>query len=134
MPAKRVLIVEDDPKIRMLLQRALEAEYEVLATDNGQEAVRLAKEHRPGLVLLDIGLPNLDGMNALRLLKMSAQTADIPVVIQSAHGESGSLLDAQMLGAVDFLIKPYTLEDVHDMVRRYLVMWKDATEDPRGST
>jgi DNA-binding response OmpR family regulator len=123
--AKRVLIVEDDPKIRQLLQRILETDYEVLTADNGQEAVRLAKAMRPGLVLLDIGLPNLDGMNALRLLKMSAETADIPVVIESAHGESGSLLDAQALGAIDFLIKPYTLDDVQDMVRRYLVVWKD---------
>ena len=123
MSTKRILVVEDDPKIREVLRRFLEADCEVLVADNGQEAVRIAKAMRPGLILLDIGLPNLDGLNALRLLKMAPETVNIPVVIESAHGESASLLDAQALGAVDFLIKPYGVEEVRDMVQRYLVIW-----------
>jgi len=131
MATKRVLIVEDDPKIRLLLQRFLEDEYEVLTAGNGREAVEVAKAMKPGIILLDIGLPNLDGMNALRLLKMDPTTAGIPVVIESAMGGSTSLLDAQALGAVDYLIKPYDIAEVRDMVRRYMIRWKD---DQAGSS
>ena len=121
----RVLVVEDDPKVAELLGRFLGDEYEVLVARDGREAVAIAQASRPGLILLDVGLPKLDGLNALRLLKTTASTADIPVVMQSAMGQSDALMEAETLGAVDYLIKPYTAEDVVAMVRKYLVPWKD---------
>ncbi len=126
MATKRILVVEDEEKIRQLLHRFLEPDYDVLVAEDGRRAVELAKAHRPNLILLDIRLPKLNGLDVLRLLKMSEDTVSIPVVILSGIGESGSLLDAEMLGAVDYLIKPFDLNDVRDMVQRYLVLWKDA--------
>ena len=125
MATKRILVVEDEEKLRVLLQRFLEPDYEVLLAEDGRQAVDIAKAKRPNLILLDIRLPKLNGLDVLRLLKMSEDTVSIPVVILSGIGESGSLLDAETLGAVDYLIKPFSLEDVRGMVQRYMVLWKD---------
>lgn len=120
MPKKRVLVVEDEEKVRDILRRHLEEDYEVLSAGDGQEGVARARSHHPHLILLDLRMPRMDGLSALRLLKMTEETVGIPVVVLSAIGESGSLLDAQMLGACDYLIKPVDMTEMRDTVLRYI--------------
>ena len=121
MPKRRILVVEDEEKIRRLFKTALEPSYSVVAARDGKEGLALAQLTQPDMILLDLRLPKLDGYMVLRALKMSAKTANIPVVIISAVSASGSLLDASSLGASDYLIKPIELSEVRDVVRRYVV-------------
>jgi len=80
-----ILIVEDNDKNRKLVRDVLAHEgYRLLETDNGEEAVRLAQAERPALVLMDIQLPGIDGMEALRRLRADAETRAIPVVAVTA--------------------------------------------------
>lgn len=118
MQKRRVLIVEDEPKLQALLQGYLEPEYEVLLAPDGHDGLTAARESRPDVVLLDLALPCLDGLSVLRTLKMNPDTVTIPVVIISATSSSESLLAAKALGALDYLIKPFELSDVRRTVRR----------------
>ena len=120
MQKKRVLVVEDEDKVRDILRRHLEPDYEVLVAQDGQEGVSQARAHRPHLILLDLRMPRMDGLSMLRVLKIAEETVGIPVVVLSAIGESGSLLDAQMLGACDYLIKPVDMAEMRDTVQRYI--------------
>ena len=118
---QKILVVEDEEGLRKIFKKYLEPEYEVILACDGKEGVDLAGEQKPNLILLDLRMPKLDGLSVLRLLKMSEKTVEIPVVIISAIGESDSLLDAQLIGALDYLIKPFDLADVRRMVERYIV-------------
>jgi len=120
MPKKRLLVVDDEEKIRALMKACLEPEYEVLLAPDGPTGVQMAKALQPDGLLLDIGLPELDGFNVLKVLKMSAETVRIPVIIISGRGESEALLDTEALGACDYLIKPVRFEEVRTTVRRYV--------------
>jgi len=81
----KVLLVEDSKFLRLATERALsKAGYEVVSASDGEEAIRLANEHRPALVLLDIMLPKLSGPEVLKALKQSPATAGIPVMVLSS--------------------------------------------------
>ncbi len=118
MHKKRLLVVDDEEKILPLMKACLEPEYEVILAADGVRAIQLAQELKPDGMLLDIGLPEMDGLSVLKTLKMAAQTMQIPVIMLSGRGESHALLDAQALGACDYLIKPVKFEDVRTTVRR----------------
>ena len=120
MQKKRLLVADDEEKIRALMKACLEPEYEVSLASDGPLAVQVAKTLQPDGIILDIGLPELDGLSVLKELKLSAQTAHIPVIMLSGRGESHALLDARALGACDYLIKPVKFEEVRATVRRYV--------------
>ncbi len=120
MSKKRILVVEDEEKFRRILKECLEPDYEVILAPSGEEGVALAKTIRPDGILLDLRLPGMDGFDVLRTLKMSPETVRIPVMIVSATGWSGSLMDAEWLGAVDYLLKPVSLSDIREAVQRYI--------------
>lgn len=99
-----VLVVDDDPLIHQLLRSDLEAEgFEVLRAMDGVEALKLAREKRPSVVILDIHLPKLDGWSVLSELKSSQEFAQIPVVLLSVEEDRARGFS---LGAVEYLVKP----------------------------
>ncbi len=120
MLKKRLLVVDDEEKIRTLLTACLESDYDVSVAGDGPTAVRMAKTLQLEGIILDIGLPEMDGLSVLKELKLSAKTARIPVIMLSGRGESHALLDARALGACDYLIKPVNFEEVRATVRRYV--------------
>lgn len=120
MPRPRILVVEDDAKLREILKGALESGYDILLAKDGQEALTLARTFRPDVILLDLQLPRLGGLDVLKVLKMSAETIPIPVVVLSALEGSCSLLDAGALGAQEYLLKPTPLTEVRDAIQRQL--------------
>ena len=104
----RVLVVDDDRMNRMLLTRGLERDgHEVRTAENGREALELLAEDRPDLVLLDILMPELDGMQVLEKMKADDSLAHLPVIMISAVDESESVLRCIEMGAEDFLPKPF---------------------------
>jgi len=115
----RVLLVDDEPEICWILSRSLgEAGYEVVTADTVKGAVEAFEGHHPDLVLLDLRLPDGDGLEALRRIRELDDSA--VVVMLTGHGTVDSAVRAMKLGAVDYLIKPVQLEEVRIVVDKAL--------------
>jgi two-component system, cell cycle response regulator DivK len=103
----RILYVEDnDDNIYMLKHRLERRDFEVLVAHDGQTGVEAARKHRPDLILLDLGLPVLDGWEAARLLKEDERTRSIPIIALSAHAMDGDRARALAAGCDDYGTKP----------------------------
>ena len=119
MPA--VLIVDDDPFIRKLVATTLEdvAGFELVEASNGVEALELASEDPPAIVLLDIDMPGIDGLEAARRLREQRETADTTIVMLTAAAGEEAERAAEEAGADLFLTKPFSplelLRLVHDL-------------------
>src|SRR5579862_1636999 len=106
MPKPRILVIDDEAAIRESLKMTLEYEgYEVLAAPTGQEGLSLAEREAPDLVLLDVKMPGMDGLEVLD--RLHAMNEALPVVMISAHGTPSTAVDAIRRGALDFLEKPF---------------------------
>lgn len=104
-PPATVLVVDDEPAIHRFLAPVLEIEgYLVLRADTGQQALDLASERRPDIVVLDLGLPDIDGKDVLRQLR---RWSGVPVVVLSARDREVEKIEALDLGADDFVNKPF---------------------------
>ena len=112
-----VLVVDDEKLIRWTLGQTLgRAGHNVLEAADGERALELARSERPGIVLLDLRLPGIDGMEVLRTLRR--EQPDCAVVMISAHGTLEMAVEAMKLGATDYLKKPFEPEEVELLVRR----------------
>ena len=119
MEAKPVLIVDDEKNIRMTLSQALEAlELDTDAAVNGEEALEKLAERNFGLILLDLKMPGMDGMDVLR--KVRETRPDIKVIIITAHGTIESATEAMKLGAVDFIQKPFAPKEIRELVKKVM--------------
>lgn len=116
-----VLLVEDEPAQREILRYNLAAEgYEVTMAENGDDALLLAEEVGPDLVLLDWMLPGVSGIEVLRRLKARRQTADIPVIMLSARSEEMDRVRGLETGADDYMVKPYSVSELMARIRTQL--------------
>jgi diguanylate cyclase (GGDEF)-like protein len=108
-----ILVADDEPVNRELIQRLLEREgYQVLTARDGGEAVALALASLPDLVILDVMMPEMDGLDACRLLKETESTRDIPVIFLSARDETEMKVSGLELGADDYISKPFEAEEL----------------------
>ena len=117
---KRVLVVDDDRVIQQLLEVNLELEgYEVVATaSDGKEALEKIRELRPDLVILDIMMPKMDGLEVCRRLRADPQLAAIPVVLLSARAQDMDIREGLELGASAYLTKPFDPVELLEVVGR----------------
>jgi two-component system KDP operon response regulator KdpE len=105
-----ILIVDDEPQIRRLLTVTLEAnQYRVLAAVSGQEGLVLAAQHRPALVILDLGLPDFSGQEVLRRLR---EWSDAPVIVLSVQDDEKGKVAALDAGADDYVTKPFNTDEL----------------------
>lgn len=119
MSKKLVLIVDDEEGIRDSLSGILEDEgYDVVTASSGEEAILIAQEHLPDIILLDVWLPEIDGIETLSKLKEI--NVNVPVIMISGHGNIEIAIKATRLGAYDFLEKPLSLEKVIITIKRAL--------------
>ena len=117
----RILYVEDnDDNIYMLKHRLERRDFEVLVARDGQTGVEAAREHLPDLILLDLGLPGLDGCEAARLLKEDERTRAIPIIALSAHAMDGDRAQALAAGCDDYGTKPVDLARLLDKIAALL--------------
>jgi DNA-binding response OmpR family regulator len=106
---KRVLLADDDPALRRLIGTTLgTVDFELLQAVDGEEALRISREQRPQLVLLDVNMPKMDGFEVCRRLKAEPETAGIKVVILSARGAEVDRAQGREVGADDYFIKPFS--------------------------
>ncbi|KIL44012.1 chemotaxis protein CheY [Jeotgalibacillus alimentarius] len=114
---EKILIVDDQFGIRILLNEILEKEgYQTFQAANGPEALTLLKE-APDLVLLDMKIPGMDGIEILR--KMKEKEPDIKVIIMTAYGELGMIQEAEALGALTHITKPFDIQDIRNLVKEH---------------
>ncbi|MGE3269612.1 MAG: response regulator transcription factor [Chloroflexota bacterium] len=104
--ARRALVADEDPTMLRLLCRALVDDFEVTTAENGRRAVEIARATDPDIVLLDLGMPVLDGFGACREIR--AAFPDVPIVIVSGQTDEGSVRSAFAAGATDYVVKPFT--------------------------
>ncbi|MGQ9557411.1 MAG: response regulator [Desulfurispora sp.] len=116
-----VLVVEDDDHILELIKFHLEKEsYRVLTAADGEQALALARQQRPDLIILDIMLPGLDGLSTCRRLRQEQATAAIPVIMVSARGEELDKVLGLEIGADDYVTKPFSPRELMARVRARL--------------
>lgn len=123
MAGERILLVEDNPVNRRLAQFLLKSQgYTVYEATTGEEALELARTHRPDLILMDLQLPGLDGFAATRILKEDAATADIPVVAMTAYAMRGDREKALEARCDGYITKPIDTKEFPVTVSRYLAL------------
>jgi two-component system KDP operon response regulator KdpE len=111
----RVLVVDDEPQILRALRINLHArQYDVVTAGSGQGALRAATEAHPDLVILDLGLPDMDGADVIRSLRTWTQ---VPIVILSGRMNSAAKVDALDAGADDYVTKPFSVEELLARIR-----------------
>ena len=116
-----VLIVDDVRTDRELLGKVVTAcGSQPVFASNGEEAVTRAKEVKPALVLMDVVMPGLDGFGACRRLKRQPETASIPVVLITSKGSETDQFWGRKQGADDYLVKPYTADQIKQLIKRFL--------------
>ena len=117
---KKVLVVDDESNIRMLVKSMLFNGYTVLEAENGEEAVHIARSQRPDLILMDIMMPEMDGYTACSVIKTDQQTKVIPVVILTAVGYQLNKELAKQVGADGYITKPFTPNGLLDTIGKFL--------------
>ena len=116
---QKILIADDELYIRLLVKDILEPEFTVLEASNGEEAVNIARNEQPDLVLMDILMPKLDGYTACYAIKNNELTKDIPVVMLTGVGHELNRQLSQEMGATAYITKPFNPEDLLDKARQY---------------
>ena len=121
MTAQRILVVEDNERNLKLIRDVLQfAGYEIVEASSGEQGVALAQDCEPDLVLMDLQLPQMDGMEALRLLRESARTRDVPVVAVTAFAMREDRERAFGAGFDGYLQKPISIRALPEQVRGFL--------------
>jgi DNA-binding response OmpR family regulator len=116
-----VLVADDDEDILTLVNTVLErAGYEVVATRDGAEALAAAMQRRPDLVVLDVAMPEVDGLEVLRRLRAHASTTDVPVLLLSARVQEDDVKRGFDTGANAYVQKPFSPRDFCDRVNELL--------------
>ena len=128
--AKTILVVDDEPKIVQLLRDYLSrAGYHPLAAFDGQGALAIVRSEKPDLVILDLGLPGLDGLDVTRALR---KTSSVPIIMLTARDEESDKLVGLELGADDYVTKPFSPKEVVARVRA-LFRRIEAAQDREGA-
>ncbi|MBW2033738.1 MAG: response regulator [Deltaproteobacteria bacterium] len=109
MAKERILVVDDEEDILELVRFNLDREgYRVICTTSGEKALEIAKTEFPDLIVLDLMLPGIDGLESTKLLKNDQGTRDIPIVMLTAKGEEADIVTGLELGADDYITKPFS--------------------------
>ncbi|MFA9445835.1 response regulator transcription factor [Egicoccus sp. AB-alg6-2] len=123
----RTLVIDDEPQVRLALRRGLELEgHEPVLAATGAEGLTLASTRRPDLVLLDLGLPDMDGVEVIRRLR---GRDDTPIIILSMHGAEARKIEALDEGADDFITKPFGMGEVMARLRAVMRRTRPALAD-----
>ena len=124
---KKILVVDDEDDILHFLELVLrEKGYEVVTASGGHEALTKAQLERPDLVLLDIMMPQMDGWEVLKLLRVDEETSDIPVAMLSARTEAKDRVQGLQEGAIDYICKPFSLQELLGKIEAIFVQVGDA--------
>jgi DNA-binding response OmpR family regulator len=120
MSQGRILIVDDDPRLLHIVAMYLGIEgYDVVTAENGEDGLREIEAHRPDLVILDIMMPGMDGVEACRRIRADPETQNLPVVMFSALSSDDDIERARLAGANHLITKPFNLVGLGSVVKTF---------------
>lgn len=119
--ALKVLVADDDPIMHRVLQHYLERNgFEMISAGNGREALELASREVPSVIVLDVRMPEMGGLAALRQLKEIEATKSIPVVIVTVNDDRVTQMESEVSGAAAFLSKPFRPAELLEQIKRLI--------------
>jgi len=116
----KILVIDDSPVDRDNLRGLLAVKgYAVLSADDGEEGIQTAEKEQPDLIFLDVVMPKKNGYQTCRSIKKNDATKNIPVVMVTSKAEKADLIMSQLQGAVGHVAKPYTQDEIYDVIAKY---------------
>ncbi|MCR6640628.1 MAG: response regulator [Sporocytophaga sp.] len=119
---ERILVADDNPDMREYISRLLRGHYEVIEVGDGEAALKAIKTENPSLVLSDVMMPNLDGIELVKQLRASGKTSTLPVILISAKANEEATIEGIEAGADDYLVKPFSSKELFARVQTHLEM------------
>ncbi|MEI8041751.1 MAG: response regulator [Verrucomicrobiota bacterium] len=130
-----ILIVDDEPHMLRITELSLKkAGFNLLIARSGNEALQLARQHLPALIVMDVVMPDLDGISALKELKATPATAKIPVIMLTSRGQNVTRVDAEGSGAALYLTKPFSPSALAAEARRIIEAAAAAEPNPPAAS
>jgi two-component system alkaline phosphatase synthesis response regulator PhoP len=120
MDKKRILIVDDEPSVRLLVSGMLGKEYIVIEANDGEEAIDITQSWRPDLIFMDIMMPNMDGYTACNRIKTELVAKAPPIVMLTAVGYELNKKLAEEVGADGYITKPFNSQELLETATRFL--------------
>lgn len=128
-----ICIIEDEEDIREILEIQLKREgYDTVSAETGEQGLRLVREHKPVLVVLDVMLPSMDGFDVCRAMRAEKSMREIPVIMLTARGEEADVVTGLEMGADDYITKPFSPRIVMSRIKSVLRRGRRSQEDPNG--
>jgi len=119
---KKVLIVDDEPNVRRLSRTILSKKFDVVEAEDGKQAIEIANAEKPDVILMDMMMPNVDGLTACYAIKKDPMTKSIPVVMVTAIGFELNIKLSQQMGATGYVTKPFAPKDLLDKIQQVLAI------------
>ncbi|HDY75181.1 MAG TPA: response regulator transcription factor [Candidatus Marinimicrobia bacterium] len=130
---KHILIVDDEEDILELVKYNLGINgFLTTCATNGEEALKFTRLHKPDLIVLDLMLPNIDGLDVCRVLKADSETKSIPILMLTARGEESDIIQGLEMGADDYVTKPFSPQVLVARVKTLLRRYSEPIEDKEG--
>ena len=120
MTEKTILLVDDNEINIKLLEKVLENKYKIISVRDGETAVRKAKEIKPSLIIMDVAMPKMDGITATKLIKSSAETKNISIILITAHSLTIDKEKIQDSGCNEFITRPIKMNELIEAVEKNL--------------
>jgi CheY-like chemotaxis protein len=120
MAKKRILVVDDSEFNRDLVMQLLEDEYDIVVAVNGSQAIAATEKEKPDLILMDLGMPVMDGWEATRKIKANDALKHIPVIAVTSHAMVGDEIQAREAGCDDYLPKPIDENELMRKIKKFL--------------
>lgn len=117
---KKVLVVDDVAISLSVTEQALREHYEVITVNSGNRALRYLRREKPDLILLDIRMDDMDGIETLKAIREMDNRADIPVIMLTAQGDKATVLETAKLGIYDYMLKPFAPQELLNRVQSAL--------------
>ncbi|MCE1168280.1 MAG: response regulator [Sphingobacteriia bacterium] len=115
---KKILVIDDEQSIRLLLENFLKKEYEVVTCNNGEEGLNWLESNIPSLIICDIQMPVMDGYEFIKRVRASGFQKHTPILMLSGEESSDSRVKCYKLGAQDFLVKPFNFQELEALIHK----------------
>lgn len=116
----KILAVDDNSISLATIEQVLKEKYEVIPLNSGVRALQYLKKNQPDLILLDVRMASKDGVETLREIREMENCKDIPVIMLTSQNDKHTVLESLMLGAENYILKPFDIKDLHDRIRNAL--------------